>query len=491
MIISILKSNKTFFIFLALLFGIFYWLSFTYPIVYDDVSFYFNIFQKYSFKNLNIREIYNTGTNYYNMDGRVGRLFIPLFKYTPFLYSFLVSFFLILFYGFLPYIVSSTKKNFSFSFWCICFATLSTLSLFFPWFFYIPNDFFNKTISVTYCLNIVAHTINISILWRYFMLKKDLPNSNILLCTLFIWGFITNLNNELFILYQIGMILGILILYSIRYKKRPIFSKNSLALILGIIAGSICTLTSKGILNQVFYGDITLRGARSNNLYLIVREIFSISAVLFSFIIVIYAILWRKSQLILSKDSEDENEFIYRSLYLFLVWCGFVFILYVSKIPYFRTMIIGATILPLVYLFLLGLSKLLDSITMPRYFIMLPISVVMYSTYVTIHNTNLMKNIINDFQKQIIIAQETNTDLIVPVYKAPFKHVYFTLLGRYFVPSEGHHANQGTAEEKQKEGMRIFFHTLSLNASFTLGWKLGFYQYSGKISSNQTITNKY
>ena len=77
------------------------------------------------------------------------------------------------------------------------------------------------------------------------------------------------------------------------------------------------------------------------------------------------------------------------------------------------------------------------------------------------------------------------------MYKAPFKHVYFTLLGRYFVPSEGHHANQGTAEEKQKEGMRIFFHTLSLNASFTLGWKLGFYQYSGKISSNQTITNKY
>ena len=222
------------------------------------MSFHSNIFQKYSIKNLDIGEIYDIGKNYYNMDGRAGRLFIPLFKYTPFLYSFIVGFFLILFYGFLPYIVSSTKKIFSF--WCICFATLSTISLLYPWFFYIHNDFFNKTISVTYCLNIVAHITNISILWRYFMLKKDLPNSNILLCVLFIWGFITNLNNELFIPYQIGMILGILILYSIRYKKRPIFSKNSLALILGIIAGSVFTLTSKGILDQVFYGNTALRG---------------------------------------------------------------------------------------------------------------------------------------------------------------------------------------------------------------------------------------
>ena len=95
----------------------------------------------------------------------------------------------------------------------------------FPYYFHIPNDFFNKTISVTYCLNIVAHIINVSILWCYFMLKKSLPNNNILLCILLGWGFVSNLNNELFILYQIGMILGILILYIIRYKKRPIFSK--------------------------------------------------------------------------------------------------------------------------------------------------------------------------------------------------------------------------------------------------------------------------
>ena len=39
MITPILKSNKTFFIFLVLLSGIFYWLSFTYPIVFEMLEF--------------------------------------------------------------------------------------------------------------------------------------------------------------------------------------------------------------------------------------------------------------------------------------------------------------------------------------------------------------------------------------------------------------------------------------------------------------------
>ena len=155
-------------------------------------------------------------------------------------------------------------------------------------------------------------------------------------------------------------------------------------------------------------------------------------------------------------------------------------------------MIVGATILPLVYLFLLGLSKLLDGMTIPRYLIIFPISIIMYSVYVTTHNTNLMKNIVKDLREQIVIAQENNTDLIVPVYEAPFKHIYIKFGNRYFYTSEMEHGNSGTYEEKQKEGMRIFFQTLSLNAPYALeGWHLNFYQYSGEISSNQTITNKY
>ena len=161
-------------------------------------------------------------------------------------------------------------------------------------------------------------------------------------------------------------------------------------------------------------------------------------------------------------------------------------------IPYFRTMIIGATILPLVYLFLLGGVKLLSIISFPKISVVIPFIVIIYTFYVTIYNIDLMNKIIKDFQKQIVIAQETNTDLIVPVYDAPFKHIYLKLGNKFFGTSEMGHAHIGTAEEKQKEGMKIFFQTLSLNALGPLEWKKGFYNFTGKIDkTNFSITNKY
>ena len=260
---------------------------------------------------------------------------------------------------------------------------------------------------------------------------------------------------------------------------------------MGIIAESIFTLTSKGILNQVLNENSGERPGRSNNVHLIMNEIMPLSLFFIIMVVIVYAILYYKNKSSI-EEKDEQDEFFYRSLYLFLVWCGFIFILYVAKIPYFRTMVIGATVLPLIYLFLLGLSKLLDSITIPRYFIAFPSIVILYSVYVNIHNIDLMNKIIKDFQKQIIIAQKTNTDLIVPLYDAPFKQIYLKLGNKFFGTSEMDHAHIGTAEEKQKEGMKIFFHTLSLNALGTLEWGKGFYNFTGKIDkTNFSITNKY
>ena len=489
MIISILKSNKTFFVFLLLLFGIFYWLSFTYPIVYDDAAFAQSTVDKINWKFLKFDIFKETIINMYNYHGRVGHGFVYIFIHLPLVFALLSSTMILCIYGFFPYIISTlTDKKFSIVKWIYIFAAICILSLSFPWFFYIFNDFFNRTMSVSYIFSFSGFIIYALFYWYQIMMLKPIKGSIIIYIALYFLGFFISIHNELITLYGIGMLFGVFFVATMRYKKLPVFPKTMIPVSLGVLTGFILCFTSPGMLSRM--SEVT--SSSSNNLYIIFKEILCISAVLFSFIIVIYAILWHKKQLILSEEKDEQEEFIYRSLYLFLVWCGFIFILYVAKIPYFRTMIIGATILPLVYLFLLGLSKLLDRITMPRYFIILPVSIIMYSTYVVIHNTNLMKNIVKDFQKQIVIAQETKTDLIVPVYEAPFKHIYVKLGNRYFYTSEMEHGNNGTYEEKQKEGMRIFFQTLSLNAPYALErWHLGFYQHKGQVSSNQTITNKY
>ena len=488
-IVSFGKKYFWSFIIIFLIGGITFYLAYFYPLVYDDVHFAYSSIDKINWESLSVYNMRQLLAHVYNMNGRVGHGFIYILIHIPLLFALLSSIMILCIYGFFPYIISSlTYKKFSVIKWIYIFGTVCAFSLFFPWFFYILNDFFNRTEAVTYILPVVGYIICAMFCWYQIMMLKPVKGNIIIYIILYLIGFSLSIHSELLTLYGIGMLLGIFFLATIRYKTLPNFPKTMIPLFLGILTGAILCFTSPGMLSRIFgTNNITLS---SNNLYIIFKEVLLFSLVLLSFVIVIYAILWHKKQLILSKNSKDENEFIYRSLYLFCLWLGFIVILYIGRIPYFRTFVIATTVLPLVYLIILGGSKLFSTISFPKITVVIPLLIIIYTLYVTIYNIDLMNKIIKDFQKQIVIAQETNTDLIIPVYDAPFKHIYVKLGNKYFNMSEmGSHLNPGSSEQMQKDGIRIFYHVLT--DIQTTRWKMKFYNYTGEIANNQSVTNIY
>jgi len=489
---SFIKFNKVSLFILLFLFTVFYFMSYFYPLVYDDISsFSYSTIDSIGLKYMKLGNIYSIIAGMYGYHGRIGHGFIYPLIHMPYIQAFLSSMSILCLYGFFPCIISGnflSSNRFHLGKYFTFFSVMALLSLLIPWNFYIFNDFFNRTMFLTLVFPIVGFIGTIIFTWYQIMTKQYIHGNIIGYVILFVFGFFISIHSELLTIYGIGMFIGILVLAYIRYKKIPHFSNSIIILYTGVLVGAIIIFTSKGFVNNILGVGSYSRGT-TNTMSLILKEIMPVSVLLLITIIVAYVIYYFLSKnKINSSSREDQIEFIYKSLYLFLVWCGFIIILLIAKVPYFRTLVVAATVLPLVYLLLLGVSKIVATIIVPKFFIVVPVLIIAYSLYITIHNIDLMNKVIDDFQKQITIAKETDTDIIVPVYDAPFKHIYTKAKEG---TSEMGHGNAGTSKEKQKEGMRLFYHTISLNGKGPLQWKFNFYNYDGELSTNQSVTNKY
>ena len=239
------------FITIFLIGGVTFYLAYFYPLVYDDTPFSYSSVDKIGWKFLNINNLKNIVIGMYNYHGRVGHGFIYIFIHIPFLFALFSSTMILCVYGFFPYIISSlTYKKFSIVKWVYIFAMICTLSLLFPWLFYIFNDFFNRTMSTTYIFPFIGYILCTMFYWYQVMMLKPIKGSVIKYITLYFVGFFISIHNELITLYGIGMLFGVFFLATIRYKKFSDFPQTTIPLFFGILTGFILCFTSPGMCHE-------------------------------------------------------------------------------------------------------------------------------------------------------------------------------------------------------------------------------------------------
>ncbi len=503
LVIKNLKKHYLYYILSALFCGIIFYVAYIYPLVFDDVGFSY-FYPNIGWENFAIVHFLGGMKRYYDLNGRFGHGFIYLFIHFKILASILSVLCISLLFILTPTFIShnnQSDKNFkALKNYIISFGIMSLFTLFFPWHFYIINDFFIKTQLLTYILPMVMAWLFIIVTWYSIMNKQLVVIKNQYLLHFatffsFFIGILSSIHSELLSIYMIGMIIGVYILAFIRYKKidkTPIFL---ISLYSGIVSGTVLVLTSPGVMNALFNPDASRKPTTFTNVLLMLNnELSFISLICFGIICILGMILYllfRKNNIKLV----DKSELIWKTSYLFCVYLGFVLILFITRIPYLRALITAATILPLVYLIILLVVSICELIPKSKNHIIITgfSTVIIYLILVTIHNSYLVKKIDSDFTTRINIFQEsqdtTNDKFIIPVYEAPFKHITNKdLQGTSEMTS---HRFLGTSQEYQLSGGRLFIHVISPQGLKNLYWKA----YFNKIGSdnidfdNQSVTN--
>ena len=434
LVIKNLKKHWLYYSIGTLFCGIIFYLAYTYPLVFDDPDF------SYSYPNIgllyfNIVRFIKMVVQMYLMNGRIGHGFIYFFIHFKILSSVLSVLCVLLLFIFIPNIISfnniSDKKYNFLKNGVISFGIMSLFTIFFPWQFFILNDFFIKTQLLTYVLPMVMAWLFIMITWYSVMDKNPLDfrisrtKTKIINICCFGIGIFTSIHSELLSIYMIGMIVGIYILAFIRYKKidkLPIFL---VSLYSGIASGTIIVLTSPGILSALFNPNAFRKPTTfTNALQILNNELSFISLICFGIIcilIIMLFLLFRKNNIKLI----DKSELIWRSIYLLSVYLGFILILFIIRVPYLRALITAATILPLVYLIVLLVINI--GVLLPKSINHIIVSgssiVIIYLILITIYNSYLVKKIDSDFTTRINNFQKyqdtTNDKFIIPVYEVP------------------------------------------------------------------------
>ena len=502
LVIKNLKKHWLYYIVGVLFCGIIFHLSYTYPLIYDDVD-YAITYQTIGWQYFNFNTQKYLILEKYYQHGRIGHGFIYFFIHFKELFSILsvlfVSLLFILIPAFIPYNNELDKKYNVLKNGVVSFGIMSLFALFFPWQFYIISDFFMKTMFLAYILPMTMAWLFAIATWFSIMNKQtQIVKNRYLLYFIILFSFLIGLGSsifsELLSIYMIGMIIGVYILAFIRYKKInkiPIFL---ISLYSGIVSGTMIVLTSPGVGSALFNPDAFRKPTTFANVLLMLNNELSFISLICVGIICILAIilylLFRKNNIKLA----NKSELIWKSVYLFSVYLGFVFILFITRIPYFRALVVAATVLPLVYLIILlalniceFLPKSINHIALVFFSI-----VITYLILVTVHNSYLVKNIIHDFTTRINVFQESqDTDddkLIIPVYTAPFKNI---INRNYQGTGDMGHKFPGTVKEIQLLGGRIFYTLFHPQALKAYTWK----PYFNKIGrdnvdfDDESITN--
>ena len=504
LVIEILKKYWIYYMVSIVFCSIIYYLAYTYPLVYDD-TYFAGTYPNTGWQYLNFNTQIHLLKSMYNLNGRIGHSFIYLFIHFKILSSVLSVLCVLLLFILIPVFIAynnqSDKKHNFFKNGVISFGIMSLFTIFFPWQFFLLNDFFIKTMFLAYILPTVIAWLFVMITWCSVMdknpleLKRGVIKTKIINICCFGIGIFTSIFSELFSIYMIGMIIGVYILAFIRYKKInkiPIFL---ISLYSGIISGTMLVLTSPGVRSALFNPN-TFRKLTTftDALQILNNELSFIFLICFGIICILAIILY----LLFRKNSIkliDKSELIWRSIYLLSVYLGFVLILFITRIPYLRSLITAATILPLVYLIVLLVINIGELLPKSINYIMQVCSliIVTYLMLITIHNSYLVKNIDSDFTARINNFQNsqdiTNDKFIIPVYEAPFKHITNKdLQGTSEMTS---HLFLGTSQEYQLSSGRLFIHVISPQGLKNLYWKA----YFNKIGrdtidfENQSVTN--
>ena len=495
LVVKNLKKHWLYYIVGILFCGIIFILAYTYPLVYDD-SYFALSYPNIGWQYFSERAMLSLAKIYYENLGRIGHGFIYLFIHFKILASLLsvlcVSLLFILNPAFISFNNRSDKKSNIFKNCIISFSITSLFTLFFPWQFYIINDFFIKTQLLTYILPMALGWLFVILTWYSIMNKQIIVIKNqyllyFVILFSFSTGFLSSIHSELLSIYMIGMILGVYVLAFIRYKKIDKLPVFLVSLYSGIVSGTIIILTSPGVGSALFNPDAFRKPTTFTNVLLMLNnELSFISLICFGIIcilgIILY-ILFRKNDIKLM----DKSELIWKSVYLFSVYLGFVLILFVTRVPYLRALVVAGTIVPLVYLIILLVVSICELLPKSINHLILSGSsiIVTYLMLVTIHNSYLVKNIDSDFIARIDNFQKfqniNNDKFIIPVYIAPFKHI---VNRNYQRTGDVGHAFLGTSKENQLLGGRLFFHLINPQA-FNLVVKPHF----NKIDRNRIDTN--
>ena len=502
LIIENLKKYYFYYIVGILFCGIIFYLAYIYPLLYDDISLVAYTYPYLGRGPFNSEEMLDITRNYYYFDGRGGRGVIYFFIHFKILASILsvlcVSVLFILIPTFVSYNNQSDKKYNFLKNGIISFGIMSLFTLFFSWQFYIINDFFIKIMLLTYVFPMVTAWLFVIVTWYSIMNKQIIIIKNwCLLCFVILFSFsigvFSSIHSELFSIYMVGMIIGVYILAFIRYKKIDKIPVFLMSLYSGIISGTMIVLTSPGILGALFNPDSFRKPTTiTNSLLMLNSELSFISVVCVGIIcilgIILY-ILFRKNNIKLA----DRSELIWKSIYLFSVYLGFILILFVTRVPYLRALVVAGTIVPLVYLIILLVVSICELLPKSINHLILSGSsiIVTYLMLVTIHNSYLVKNIDSDFIARIDNFQKfqniNNDKFIIPVYIAPFKHI---VNRNYQKTGDMGHAFYGSIEDFQLLGGRLFYHLIHPQASNLINKPYFTQTIRNRIdTNNQSVTN--
>ncbi|MGL5253581.1 MAG: hypothetical protein ACRC9L_00935 [Brevinema sp.] len=448
--INITKKNNILILITALLFGLFFYYSYTYKFVYDDLSWSYIL--SFSFKIF-----FERFSHMYLTAGRpMSAIFLVSYD-VPFLYSLISSASILLMFGYIPLLairktISNNNISLSATF-IFCFAVTSLLSLLFPFQSVVYHDFFIRIMFILYTLPTVIIAVIAMVFWSEIFLDKSLKLPKILYVVLVPIVIIVSVS-DIHGIYILAIAFGILILRLIRYQQFPKFQINSMIISSIILVFLIFSLTSPGLykgMTEGIYKSSTLL----INIKTLLKSTGHISFILLCSISFIFILLY-----IRDRKKVFHSEYIWQVVFLLCIYMGLISIFIIAKPPYYRIPLIALLNYPLIIAMLLLLYILLSPYSQIfRYLTIVNIGIIVYSLYVTNHNI-ILKNKTMTYIEQIFQnTPEDATEIFLPNFKYNFLHGsnIFSIGGNY---SDFLHSFRGDRREYEKLGGKYFIQVM-------------------------------
>ena len=394
-----------------LLFLLFFYYSYTYKVVYDDMSMICN-------SSIDVI-IARMKSLYFS----VGRPLSPIFYFSfwsPFLYAIISSISILILYGIAPYLIikyTVPDSNKNYTIYIFCFAITTLIALLFPFQSVIFHDFFIRIMFVLYTMPTAIIVCFTMILWRDIFLDNNKIYNIWYYILLSLLGIMVTVS-DIHAIYILAIFCGIIVLKTLRYRQLPKKLPISSLIIGGsVLVGLLFSLTSPGAI-KVLTGGSDMYTQNSRSIILLIKDTFRISFFLFCLISVSSGVL-----LIRDKKKVFHSEYIWTVVFLVCIYFGLIAIFAVAKPPYYRIPYIALLNYPLIYTLIILLYAILSPyIKLFKYTTILSAFVIIYGLFVNDYNIELKNNTLYDIE-QIFENSPDNADKIyIPNYQAYYIH---------------------------------------------------------------------